>query len=135
VPSISSRGTGTFTGTLDASETSIDFKIKWNAKLGDVTQAHLHFAEPGVNGGIVVFLCTNLGNGPVGTPACPVNDGKVVGTIDSSDVIALTSQGIGAGQFARLVQALRAGAVYANVHSADFPNGEIRGQVEFTEIP
>ena len=29
-------------------------------------QAHIHFAQRGVNGGITVFLCTNLGNGPTG---------------------------------------------------------------------
>jgi CHRD domain-containing protein len=34
-----------------------------------------------------------------------------------------------AGEFAELLAAIRAGYVYANVHSALFPGGEIRGQL------
>jgi hypothetical protein len=30
----------------------------------DALQAHLHIANPGNNGGIVVFLCSNHGNTP-----------------------------------------------------------------------
>ena len=46
------------------------------------TQSHIHFGQKDVNGGIVVFFCTNLGNGPAGTPPCPqpaprrVGDGR-----------------------------------------------------------
>jgi len=121
----------------DYDETSIEFTISWNQKLtSDVTQAHLHFAQSGVNGGIVVFLCTNLGNGPIGTPACPTGAGEVSGTFDASDVSAgAASQGIDAGQFNKLLRALKAGALYANVHTSDFPSGEIRGQVAFTPTP
>ena len=36
-----------------------------------------------VNGGISVFLCTNLGNGPAGTQACP-QEGTVTGTFTAS---------------------------------------------------
>ena len=43
-------------------------------------------------------------------------------------MIGPSGQGIAAGQFAELVAAIRAGAVYANVHTPTYPNGEIRGQ-------
>ncbi len=137
VPAISSRASGTFIGTLSSDETSIDYTISWNQKLaGDVTQAHLHFAQPGVNGGIVVFLCTNLGNGPVGTQACPVGAGEVSGSFDATEMSGgASSQGIDTGQFGKLVRALKAGALYANVHTTSFASGEIRGQVAFTKTP
>ncbi|HEX9821407.1 MAG TPA: CHRD domain-containing protein [Methylomirabilota bacterium] len=38
-------------------------------------------------------------------------------------------QGILAGEFEEVVAAIRAGRTYANVHSAAFPPGEIRGQL------
>lgn len=137
VPAISSRASGTFTGTLSEDETSIDYTLSWNQKLtSDVTQAHLHFAQAGVNGGIVVFLCTNLGNGPIGTQACPVGAGEVSGSFDAMDMSgSASSKGIDAGQFGKLVRALKAGALYANVHTTGFVGGEIRGQVGFTPTP
>lgn len=137
VPAISTRASGIFSGTLNEAETSFDYAISWNQKLtSTVTQAHIHFGQLGVNGGIVVFLCTNLGNGPVGTQACPTGAGGVSGTIGSMDVIAgAAMQGITAEQFGKVVRALRAGAAYANVHTTDFPGGEIRGQVALTPAP
>jgi hypothetical protein len=137
VPAVSSRASGAFSGTLSDDQTSIDYTISWNQKLtSDVTQAHLHFAQAGVNGAIVVFLCTNLGNGPVGTQSCPVGAGEVSGSITAAEVGGIASaQGIDAGQFGKLVRALKAGALYANVHTTSFPAGEIRGQVAYTPAP
>ena len=82
-----------------------------------------------MNGGISVFLCSNLGNGPAGTQACPPS-GTVTGTIRPVDVIGpRRRKGSRAGEFAELVKALRAGVAYANVHSSVWPGGEIRGQL------
>ena len=39
-------------------------------------------------------------------------------------------QGIAAGEFDELVDAIRAGVTYANVHTATFQTGEIRAQLE-----
>lgn len=83
-----------------------------------------------------MFLCTNLGNGPTGIQACPASPATISGTIMPADVspnIKATegarAQGINTGEFAELVRAIRAGATYANVHSALFTGGEIRGQI------
>jgi hypothetical protein len=102
-----------------------------------VTQAHVHFAQRGVNGGIMVFLCSNLGNGPAGTQACPPagtkdNPAVVTGTFDAADIIGgANAQGIAPGEFLKVLRAIRAGSAYANVHSDLFPGGEIRGQLLF----
>jgi hypothetical protein len=85
-----------------------------------------------VNGGISVFLCSNLGNGPAGTQPCPPS-GTVTGTIRPVDVIGPTGQGIAPGEFAELVTALRDGVAYANVHSNVWPGGEIRGQLSHSD--
>jgi hypothetical protein len=100
---------------------------------GTVTQAHLHIAQPGVNGAIVIFLCSNLGNGPAGTQACPADPGEISGTITAANVGAgAVNQGIGPGGLGAVIRAMRAGVVYVNVHTDIFPGGELRGQLQIT---
>ena len=54
---------------------------------------------------------------------------EVIGPGSPPAVPPLGGQGIDPGQFEELVAAIRAGRAYANVHSAKFPGGEIRGQL------
>ena len=80
----------------------IRYELRY-ADIPDVTQAHLHFAQKGVNGGIVVFICSNLGNGPAGTPACPAGSATLTGDVTSDDVLATNpNQGIAAGELDEL---------------------------------
>ena len=97
---------------------------------GTVQQAHIHLGQRAQSGGIAVFLCTNLGNGPVGTQTCPTPPATITGTITPADVIGPVPQGIAAGQFGELTDAIRAGVTYVNVHSSLYPGGEIRAQLE-----
>jgi hypothetical protein len=134
--SLSTSATGTFKATLNSAGDQLSYTLSYtgpfdtDAAGGTVTQSHIHFGEPAMNGGISAFLCTNLGNGPAGTPACPTPNGTVSGTITAAQVIGPTGQGIQPGEFAELVRALRAGAAYANVHTTTRPAGEIRGQIK-----
>jgi hypothetical protein len=132
VPPISTGGVGFFIGTLSADETTIDYSLFYSG-VSTVTQAHIHFAQAGVNGGIVLFLCTNLTppGGVPAPPACPNTGGfnSVSGTLTAANVISVGSQGIGAAEFSEVVDAIKAGNGYANVHSDTFPGGEIRGQI------
>jgi hypothetical protein len=129
VPALSNTGAGTFELLIDSTDTSFDYELSFSGISGTgATQSHIHIGQKGVTGGITVFFCSNLGNGPLGTQACPAN-GTVSGTITAANVIGPTGQGIAAGEFAEVLKAIRAGNVYANVHSVLFPGGEIRGQL------
>ena len=129
VPALSNTGAGALDLKIDSSDTSIDFELTYSGISGTgATQAHIHLAQKGVNGGVMVFFCSNLAGAPPGTQACPAN-GTVTGTITAANVIGPGGQGIAAGQFDEVLKAIRAGTVYANVHSVLFPGGEIRGQV------
>jgi hypothetical protein len=96
-----------------------------------VTQAHIHLAQPGVNGGISVWLCGTATNpGPAGTPSCGgPKAGMAKGVVMANNVIGPAGQGIEAGEFGELLAAMRAGVTYANVHSTRNTGGEIRGQI------
>lgn len=127
---LSTTGNGQVRVHIDDRRDRISFRLSYNSLEGDVLQAHIHFGAPAQTGGISAFLCTNLGNGPEGTPECPAPSGTVTGTITPDDVIGPGGQGIAAGEFDEFVDAIREGATYANVHSTLYPGGEIRGQLE-----
>lgn len=130
VPALSNVGSGTFTMQIDFADSSFSYELSFSGLSGTgATQAHIHMAQKGVNGGIMVFYCTNLGNSPVPTQPCPAN-GTISGTITAADVIGgAAAQGVATGEFAEVLKAIRAGTVYVNVHTALFPGGEIRGQL------
>jgi hypothetical protein len=127
VPALSNDSAGLFTATISNDQTTVSWELTY-ATLG-ATQAHLHFGQAGVNGGVSVFLCSNLGNGPAGTQPCPANGGTVSGMFSAADVIGPSGQGIAAGELNELIAAIRAGMVYANVHTMMNPGGVVRGQL------
>ncbi len=109
---------------------AIEYELSFFDLEGTVTQAHIHFGRRGLSGGISVWLCGTASNpGPAGTPACPTPGGTVTGTVTAANVIGPAGQGIAAGQLAEIINAIRAGAAYANVHSTLYTGGEIRGQI------
>jgi hypothetical protein len=141
VPAVSSTATGRFKASIDEKAGTIKYELSYSGLEGDVLQAHIHFGQRGVNGGITVWLCvTGLNPGPPSppfpsTPTCP-QSGTVSGVIQAASVVGPAVQGIApgatpgtAGEFAELVAAIRAGVAYANVHSTKFPGGELRGQL------
>jgi hypothetical protein len=124
-----SEGTGEFRGRIAGP--TIEYRLAYSFPAGtSVTQAHFHFGQTHTTGGIVVFLCANPPvTPPPDTPECPTPAGEVTGVIDASKVLAQPGQGFPAGDLDAVIAALRAGAIYVNVHTEAFPAGEIRGQV------
>ena len=126
--SVSTRATGTFTATLRRDPSRLTFTLRYSdMEGGTVTVAHPHFAQQHVGGGVFALLCGGT------EPACPTPGGTVTGVITSGDIVGPTDQGVEAGAFNEFVRALRAGAVYVNVHSTNFPEGEIRGQIRVVD--
>jgi hypothetical protein len=121
VPAVLSPARGTFKAVV-RNDDSIDFDLEFGGTAGDVVQAHIHFGQKDVNGGVVAFLC--------GGPAPPCGSNGLAGTLDASSVVGgAAAQRIAAGDFAGLIRAIETGNAYVNVHSTVFPNGEIRGQI------
>ena len=125
---LSTPARGFFRATVDQRRPEIRYTLSYDGLPTTALQAHIHFGNPSQSGGISTFLCTNVGGGSAATPACPTS-GTVTGTITPADVIGPATQGIAAGEFRELVDAIRAHTAYVNVHSAQYPGGEIRGQL------
>ena len=128
-PTLVTNGTGSFTAELDGDV--VRYTLTYSGlEGGAVTQAHLHVGRRAVNGGISAWLCGGATlTGPAGTPACPQPAGTVSGEIRAAQIIGPAGQGIAPMEFADFLDALRAGALYANVHTTTYGGGEIRGQV------
>ena len=135
-PAVSSVAEGEFEAKIDdANDRSL--QLTYEGLEAPVTQSHIHFGQRSVSGGISAWLCEGtLASPSASTPACPGQGGTVSGTITPLEVIgpgavsaAPGGQGIAPGEFEELVAAIRAGRTYANVHSAKFGPGEIRGQL------
>ncbi len=123
VPTLSVSGSGEF--RLKVGDGIIDFELTYTGLTGVPLAAHIHLGRQAVNGGVIAFLC-----GGGSKPPCPAPPATVTGVIVAADIIGPAAQGIAAGEFAEAVQAILARATYANVHTATFPGGEIRGQIE-----
>jgi len=126
---ILSTGQGTLALNLNQPAGTLTFTLTYSGLSEPVTQAHIHFGKVHVPGGIIVFFCTNINNGPVGTQACPAGGGTVSGTITGANIVGPAAQNIPAGDFAGLVAALLSDTAYGNIHTSKFPAGEIRGQI------
>lgn len=116
---------------LNRNARTIAFKLTYSGLSAPVTQAHIHFGKRHVPGGIMVFFCTNIvpPNGPAGTAACPADGGTVTGMFTSASVVGPKAQNINPGDFDALIAALDSDTAYGNIHTTNFPAGEIRAQV------
>lgn len=130
VPSVNSTGVADFTADLSDDGTALNYTMTFKDLQAPIAQSHIHFAQPSVNGPIIIWLCgTTALPGPAGTQTCP-QSGTITGTITSANILGTpATQQLPAGDFKDVVNAMRAGAAYANIHTAVSPAGEIRGQI------
>jgi hypothetical protein len=133
VPSVSTGASGRLNVTIARDGQSIDYELSFSGLQAAVAQSHIHIARKNVNGGIVLWLCQGTAK-PADpaiaalTPACP-QEGTVTGTLTSANVTPVGTQQIGPNELNEVISLIRAGAAYANVHTALSPGGEIRGQI------
>src|SRR5262245_23694345 len=65
VPSVSTEASGEFEARIGRNDTYIDFELSYRGLQGPVRQGHIHVAQKGVNGVIVIWLCqTTLNPAP-----------------------------------------------------------------------
>ena len=97
----------------------------------DITQAHLHCAKAGSNGPVVAFLF-----GP-DLDGVDVDGVLSYGVLTNEDIVSEPSLdfsdfetcGVSINNIASLYEAILDRKIYLNVHSVDYPSGEVRAQV------
>ena len=119
---VDTKAVGQFLLKLNEDGT-LDFKLI-ASNIQNVTQAHIHRAAKGSNGGVVVWLY------PAAPPAKLI-PGRSSGILSEGTISASSLVGSLAGQpLSALIAEIEAGRAYVNVHTQQFPGGEIRGQFE-----
>jgi hypothetical protein len=109
------------------SDGTVDYQLIV-ATIENVVVAHIHCGAPGMNGPVRVFLF-----GPV-----PPGGGRTDGVLAEA---SFDPNGITCPDGTPLLDAMRAGDTYVNVHTndgvapdntgpGDFPGGEVRGQID-----
>lgn len=101
VPMVMTNGMGMATFLLAKYQGELKYHVVVNGLSGPIQAAHLHSGAMGTNGGVVL----DLGPGIMGN--------TIMGSADPAPFLA----------------DLLTGNIYINVHTAQFPSGEIRGQV------
>ena len=87
VPVVFSDGRGRFRAERVGDQ--LKYRLTFNVN-SPVRFVHIHLGRPGVNGGVMAFLCNNAGVPPSGInpPPCPLNNGTVTGTLSADDILA-----------------------------------------------
>jgi hypothetical protein len=124
IPVNLSTGTGNVTVRVTEAPASISITISYSKLTGDAMAAHLHLGNQWESGPIVVPICGTAGR------TCPAQGTEQTFTfpLTGNAITAIPAQRFTA-DVATLIRALESGVIYANVHTAAFPNGEIRGQL------
>jgi hypothetical protein len=119
IPPTESGGTGWARFQTNDNGTQVWFSVNLTG-LNEITGAHIHNGSAGQNGDIVVSIS--------GQQAAESGNNATIsmkGNITQQDL-----QGPLEGkELSELVSLMSDGSVYLNVHTAEFQNGEIRGQI------
>lgn len=124
---VETRAQGQVIFRLSEDGTSLDYKLI-AANIENVTQAHIHLGQPGAAGGVVVWLypqCTKPA-----TCATQLIPGRSQGVLAEGTLTLADLRGaLNTSSFATLIEHIRNGNAYVNVHTTQNPPGEIRGQL------
>ncbi|MDQ2842785.1 MAG: CHRD domain-containing protein [Acidobacteriota bacterium] len=112
-----SKGSGMATVDWLSASSTFTYTLSWANLTGSATMAHIHYGAVGVSGPVVI---------PFFMSPMPATD-TISGTLTSADFVADPSSGI--NTIADMATAIMNGNGYVNIHTAQYPAGELRGQL------
>jgi len=121
VPPVTTSGSGVAVFHLSSDGKTIDYQLNLT-KMSSVMGAHIHSGKQGENGPVVAGLFNPSMSGP---PTGTVNGPLKKGTLTASDL----SGPLAGKQISDLVNLIKSGGAYVNIHTTKNQNGEIRGQI------
>jgi len=124
VPPMTTAGSGIAIFQLLPVGHNLIISYQLNLKnMNGVTGAYIHSGKQGENGPVVAGLFNPSMSGP---PTGAINGQLTKGTLTSS---GLTGPLAGELSISALVNMIRSGGAYVNVHTTQNKNGEVRGQI------
>jgi hypothetical protein len=122
VPPADTRARGQAVFQLSKDGTELSYKVIL-ANIQNVTMAHIHFAPAEVNGPVVAWLYPS-------SPPPQLIPGRFNGVLAEGVITSANLVGPLAGQdLSDLIDLMLEGNTYVNVHTSQFPGGEVRGQI------
>jgi hypothetical protein len=122
VPAADTDAQGQATFQVSRDGESINYKLIV-ANIENVRMAHIHLAPAGENGGVVVWLYPDA-------PPPQLIEGRFQGILAEGIFTADDFVGqLEGATLEDLIEVIKAGNAYVNVHTDQFPGGEIRGQI------
>src|SRR5262245_15198542 len=134
VPANDSKAHGSATFALSDDGSTISYRVVVG-DIENVTMSHIHLAPAGTNGAIVAFLF-----GPASPGGGPSHGVLATGTLTAASLVGP----LAGHPLSELIDAMRSGNAYVNVHTndgvdppntgpGDIPGGEIRAQIRAAE--
>ena len=138
IPRNASPGTGSVTAIFDFAAHTLDLHVTFSNLTSGTTAAHIHAPTlaPGSGKAGVATQVPFFINFPIG-----VTNGTYDQTFDTLDAsfynpaFLTANGGTPAGAEAVLAQALDQHEAYFNIHTENFPSGEIRGFLRVLSVP
>ncbi len=119
IPPTQSSATGWARFQTNDNGTQVAYSVNLTG-LNEITGAHIHNGSAGQNGDIVISLsgqqAAENGNNATISLKGNISQDSLQGPLEGKE-------------FSELVSLMSDGTVYVNVHTAEFQNGEIRGQI------
>lgn len=119
IPPTQSSATGWARFQTNENGTQVSYSVNLTG-LNEITGAHIHNGSAGQNGDIVVSLsgqqAAENGNNATISLKGNITQDSLQGPLEGKE-------------FSEVVSLMSDGTVYVNVHTAEFQNGEIRGQI------
>ena len=136
-PPNSSTGTGTAIVTIDFNQLTMRVQESFSGLAAGVTAAHIHCCTSAPDSGTagVATVTPTFTDFPSGVMAGSYDHTFDMTLASSYNSAFVTASGGINGAFDALVAGLNSGTAYTNIHSADFPMGEIRGFLHAAPIP
>lgn len=137
IPPNASPGFGSALITVDFDTLMMDVQITFSDLVGTTTASHIHCCTdvPGsANVGVATVLPTFTGF-PLGVASGTYDHTFDMALASSYNPAFVTAQGSISNAFGALVAGMETGNAYLNIHTTEFPGGEIRGLVQAVAPP
>lgn len=123
VPPVETNASGHATFEVDAEQGEDHYKVHIDF-ICNATQAHIHLGEPGENGPVIAWLYPEDQQEP------ELIEGRFEGTLAEGTLTEDDLVGpLEGASFEEAIETVAAEGAYVNVHTEQYPEGEIRGQI------